>query len=96
MLANISWLTFRIRIKSSTAAGARNSPAARKRTLGPPQFSSMNSTPASAECRAAISQAHDFSQRIWVRFARFLVFVFEPQVASLHEAWERRADALPS
>jgi hypothetical protein len=54
----------------------------RSRTPGPPPFSSMNSTPACA----ANSQTYDFSEENWVRFARFPVFVFEPQVTNFDEA----------
>jgi hypothetical protein len=57
---------------------------------------SMNSTPATLNVWAANSQAHDFSKRNWVRFARFPVFGFEPQVPNLHEAWQRRDNALLS
>ena len=38
------------------------------------------------DCVCVEFQAADFSVRNWVRFARFLVFVFEPQVANFDEA----------
>jgi hypothetical protein len=42
----------------------------RRRTPAPPPFSSMTSMPAALNIYTANSQAYDFSERNWVRFAK--------------------------